>query len=98
MTDEVHIYVHGQVGHISLNRPKAIHSLTQAMVEAMTAALLAWRDDDAIRLIIVDHAEGRGFCAGGDVRALADWIVADNLPVRLQLQLHKILWNDEPGH
>ena len=31
-------------------------------------------------------------------RELADWIVADNLPVRLQLQLHKILWNDEPGH
>ncbi|MDO2123285.1 7-carboxy-7-deazaguanine synthase QueE, partial [Escherichia coli] len=29
---------------------------------------------------------------------LADWIVADNLPVRLQLQLHTILWNDEPGH
>ena len=33
-----------------------------------------------------------------DARALADWIVTDNLPVRLQLQLHKILWNDEPGH
>lgn len=33
-----------------------------------------------------------------DARALADWIIADNLPVRLQLQLHKILWNDEPGH
>lgn len=29
---------------------------------------------------------------------LADWIIADNLPVRYQLQLHKILWNDEPGH
>lgn len=29
---------------------------------------------------------------------LADWIVTDNLPVRFQLQLHKILWNDEPGH
>jgi 7-carboxy-7-deazaguanine synthase len=28
---------------------------------------------------------------------LADWIVADKLPVRMQLQLHKILWNDEPG-
>lgn len=28
---------------------------------------------------------------------LADWIVADQLPVRFQLQLHKILWNDEPG-
>lgn len=28
---------------------------------------------------------------------LADWIIADRLPVRFQLQLHKILWNDEPG-
>ncbi len=33
-----------------------------------------------------------------EARALADWIVSDNLPVRLQLQLHKILWNDAPGH
>lgn len=31
-------------------------------------------------------------------RQLAEWIVEDNLPVRFQLQLHKILWNDEPGH
>jgi len=30
-------------------------------------------------------------------RALADWIVEDRLPVRFQMQLHKILWNDEPG-
>jgi 7-carboxy-7-deazaguanine synthase len=30
-------------------------------------------------------------------RDLADWIVADNLPVRMQLQIHKYLWNDEPG-
>ena len=31
-------------------------------------------------------------------RELAEWILADKLPVRLQLQLHKFLWNDEPGH
>jgi 7-carboxy-7-deazaguanine synthase len=30
-------------------------------------------------------------------RDLADWIVAEALPVRYQLQLHKLLWNDEPG-
>ncbi|NYI18553.1 7-carboxy-7-deazaguanine synthase [Xanthomonas arboricola] len=30
-------------------------------------------------------------------RQLADWIVADRVPVRFQMQLHKILWNDEPG-
>lgn len=33
-----------------------------------------------------------------EARSLAGWIIADNLPVRLQLQLHKYLWNDEPGH
>jgi len=31
-------------------------------------------------------------------RELAQWILSDNLPVRLQLQMHKLLWNDEPGH
>jgi len=31
-------------------------------------------------------------------RDLAEWILADRLSVRLQLQLHKLLWNDEPGH
>ena len=31
-------------------------------------------------------------------RELAEWIIEDKLPVRFQLQLHKLLWNDEPGH
>jgi len=31
-------------------------------------------------------------------RQLAEWILEDNLPVRMQLQLHKLLWNDAPGH
>lgn len=31
-------------------------------------------------------------------RELAEWILADHLPVRLQVQLHKYLWNNEPGH
>ena len=32
-----------------------------------------------------------------DPTELADWIVADRLPVRMQVQLHKLLWGDEPG-
>ena len=31
-------------------------------------------------------------------RDLAEWILADRLPVRMQLQMHKLLWDDEPGH
>jgi enoyl-CoA hydratase len=64
---EVHLHTHGHAGHISLARPKALHALTQAMCEAMSEALLAWRDDPAVEAVLIDHAEGRGFCAGGDV-------------------------------
>jgi enoyl-CoA hydratase len=62
----------GAAGWISLNRPKAIHALTLDMVHAMTAALLEWRNDEAVECIIIDHAEGRGFCAGGDIAFLRD--------------------------
>src|SRR5690606_10100372 len=67
MNDDVLIRREGAVGHISLNRPKALHALTQAMCESISAALLEWRDDDRVAAVILDHAEGRGFCAGGDV-------------------------------
>ena len=71
MSDDVLINVEGGVGRIRLNRPKAIHALTTQMCEAMSAALLRWRADDAIEVVVIDHAEGRGFCAGGDVVMLA---------------------------
>ena len=72
MIDKITSRREGAVGRITLNRPKAIHALTQAMCEAMSAALLGWRDDPAIEAVIIDHAPGtRGFCAGGDVVMLA---------------------------
>ena len=64
-------FVEGAVGRLRLNRPKSIHALNEPMCRAMSAALLAWRDDPAIEAVILDHAEGRGFCAGGDVVTLA---------------------------
>ena len=67
MTDEVLISTDHRVGRIRLNRPKALHALTTRMCEAMSEALLAWRNDDSVEAVIIDHAEGRGFCAGGDV-------------------------------
>ncbi len=70
MTDQVHIHSHGGAGHISLNRPKALHALTLDMCHAMSAALTDWAGDDAIKAVVLDHAEGRGFCAGGDINLL----------------------------
>ena len=57
----------GFAGRLRLNRPKALHSLNRQMVRDMARALIEWRDDPDVRIILIDHAEGRGFCAGGDV-------------------------------
>lgn len=70
MTDDLNIHTDGRVGHISLNRPKALHALTLDMCQAMSKALIEWATDDAIEAVILDHAEGRGFCAGGDINLL----------------------------
>ncbi|WP_271078651.1 enoyl-CoA hydratase/isomerase family protein [Aurantiacibacter sp. MUD61] len=67
MTQDVNIHAHDAILHISLNRPKALHALTQDMCEALSEALLRVREDEKLHAVILDHAEGRGFCAGGDV-------------------------------
>ena len=77
MTYEVLVHREGIAGYLSLNRAKAIHALTLDMVHAMTAALLEWRDDPAVETVIIDHAEGRGFCAGGDIAFLRNSALND---------------------
>ena len=72
MTDDVLIFIEGRVGRIRLNRPKAIHALTHEMCSAMIAALAGWASNGAVDLVMIDHAEGRGFCAGGDIRMIAE--------------------------
>ncbi len=69
-TDEVLVRHDGSVGILTLNRPKAINSLTHRMVTAMSTALTAWADNDDISAVILDGAGGRGLCAGGDVVAI----------------------------
>jgi enoyl-CoA hydratase len=72
VTDEPEISAHvdNGVGLLRLNRPKAINSLNQSMVDRMTEVLAAWAADDAIRAVVLDGAGERGLCAGGDVVAL----------------------------
>jgi enoyl-CoA hydratase len=74
MTSEPEILtrVESGVGRITLNRPKALHALNRAMCEAMIDALAAWREDEAVKSVLIDHAGERGFCAGGDIRMIAE--------------------------
>lgn len=64
--------IEGQAGIISLNRPAALHALNLDMCQAMIDALMKWHDDHAVKVVMIDHSEGRGFCAGGDIRMLAE--------------------------
>jgi len=64
--------VRGQVGFITLNRPKALNALTLEMVRLLTECLLAWRDDANIQAVAIRGTNKSGafgsFCAGGDIR------------------------------
>ncbi|WP_030539409.1 enoyl-CoA hydratase/isomerase family protein [Sphingobium sp. DC-2] len=72
MTDQLITFADHGVGRIRLNRPKAIHALTPEMCEAVMDALIAWASDDRIAAVMIDHADGRGFCAGGDIALIAN--------------------------
>lgn len=87
-SDEVLTRVDGGVGLITLNRPKAINSLNQTMVDALSAVLTDWEADDAVRAVVLSGAGERGLCAGGDVVAVYNSARADGVETRR-------FWRDE---
>ncbi|KTR89701.1 3-hydroxyisobutyryl-CoA hydrolase [Microbacterium testaceum] len=73
--DAVLVHALRGVGHLTLNRPRAINALGLDMIRDLAAALDRWKHDTDIELILLDGAGERGFCAGGDVRALHGLVV-----------------------
>ena len=90
MTDDLLTSIDGAVGRLRLHRPRALHALNLAMCEGMLAALEDWRTDPAVAAVMIDHAPSadgdpkgaRGFCAGGDIRMLADSGAGDGAAAR----------------
>ncbi|WP_100494932.1 enoyl-CoA hydratase/isomerase family protein [Mycobacteroides abscessus] len=82
MTDQIETRVEKGVGLLTLNRPKAINSLTYDMIAAMNAVLAEWEADDAVRVIVLSGAGERGLCAGGDVVAVHDSAKIDGVAAR----------------
>jgi enoyl-CoA hydratase/carnithine racemase len=64
--------IHNGTGILTLDRPKALNSLSLEMVRALTQALLAWRDDDAVQCVLIRGSTEKAFCAGGDIRFFYD--------------------------
>lgn len=70
MTPTLDISTDGALGVIALNRPEAINALNHDMIGGIRDALTRWRADGAIRAVLFEGRGPRGFCAGGDVRAM----------------------------
>jgi len=63
---------HGSVGLITLNRPKMLNALNQAMCIALQEKLTAWENAAHIKAVVIRGAGDRAFCAGGDIRTVYD--------------------------
>src|ERR1700712_2769103 len=87
-SDEVLTRVNGNVGYVTLNRPKAINSLNQSMVDLLSSVLIRWERDDAVRAVVLAGAGERGLCAGGDVVAIYHSARKDGVEARR-------FWRDE---
>jgi enoyl-CoA hydratase len=62
----------GALGLITLNRPKALNALTHGMCLGMLKMLDEWAADDRIKAVAIRGAGPRAFCAGGDIRTMAE--------------------------
>ena len=90
MTGDLMVEQDGAVGRIRLNRPGTLHALTHPMCDGILDALERWRGDAAVEAVVIDHAPApdgdpklsRGFCAGGDIRMLAESGAGDGAAAR----------------
>ncbi|MEM7464665.1 MAG: enoyl-CoA hydratase/isomerase family protein, partial [Pseudomonadota bacterium] len=86
---DIDIRRQGCAGRITLHRPQALNALTHDMVLEIEAALLKWRNDNDIALIIIDAEGDRAFCAGGDIEKLYQTGKAGNF------DYGRTFWTDE---
>jgi len=68
MTDHVQTRIANGTGTITLDRPKALNSLSLDMVRRLTETLLAWRDDASVDAVVITSSSEKALCAGGDIR------------------------------
>ena len=74
--------IEGAAGIVTLNRPRALNALTNAMRAEMAAAFAAWTRDPQVYAALIESATDRAFCAGGDVREMIELGKAQPLEAR----------------
>lgn len=72
MSEYVHSSISNRTGTIVLDRPKALNSLSLAMVRALTQILASWRDNPDVAAVVIRSSSEKALCAGGDIRFFHD--------------------------
>ena len=86
---EVIIRQNGNVGHITLNRPDALNALTYDMILKIEKALISWKQNEEVKIVLVDANGDKAFCSGGDVSDLYKNGTTGNF------EFGKLFWSDE---
>lgn len=72
MSNSIHSVVINNIGILTLDRPKALNSLSLEMVREITKTFLIWRDRRDVHSIVIRSDSEKAFCAGGDIRFFYD--------------------------
>ncbi len=67
---EVSVERRGDLGRLTLERPRSINALNLAMIEVLHRTLVSWTDDAEVAAVVIDGAGERGLCAGGDIKGM----------------------------
>ena len=100
LIDEIETENGSKIGHIILNSPETLNSLTLAMVEGISKQLKDWEKRKNLKAVLIEGAGKKAFCAGGDIRALYDSMIENpkksmyaeeffEKEYRLDYQIHK---------
>ena len=89
MISDINLRVNGKAGRITLQRPKALNAMTYEMCLAIENALIDWKDDPNVKLVIIDALGEKAFCSGGDISDLYEAGLSKNY------SYGKKFWADE---
>ncbi len=92
----VHVEERRGWGVLTLDRQKTLNALSNGMVRTISAALARWRDDPSIRAVLIKAVPGKAFCAGGDIRVVAEATRAGGIATALAFLRRRV--PDELAH
>jgi len=96
MAEDVLETVKDGVAVLTLNRPERLNAMSGPMLDTLLEALPRLAEDPGVGVVVLTGA-GRGFCAGGDVKAMAEGASSAARPSRKRRRRFARVWRSPAG-